>query len=446
MKVPVSWLREYVDFDWAVEQLAAKLVFTSCEVDRIVHRGVADVDGNLGRFLVGRVVEAGKHPNADRLQLCRVDVGEGEPRQIVCGAWNFGAGATVAVALPGALLPGAEQPLGEAKLRGETSRGMILSERELELGDDHSGIMVLENGLEPGTPLVDVLPLTESVLEIETGFNRPDLTAIYGIAREVSALTGAELAPPPGRDPERADDEPVDIRVEDFEGCPRYIGRVFRGRARRPLAGVDEGAATRRRHALDLECRRHHQLRHARPRFAAARVRPLAPRRGQDRRPPRAAGGEDPHARRPRARARADRPRHRRREAARRDRRDHGRRGQRGSRRDDGPPARGGELRRADGAADVAAAAASHGRFDALGEGRRPVRRRAGGDLRDRAARRARRRPLDGAHGRPRRPARAAGRPAPSGARGAAERAVDSAGGAGRAAAAARLRGRTATR
>ena len=229
MKVPVSWLREYVDFDWPVEKLAGKLVFTSCEVDRVVHRGVVDVDGNLGRFLVGHVVEAGKHPNADRLQLCRVDVGEGEPRQIVCGAWNFGAGATVAVALPGALLPGADQPLGEAKLRGETSRGMILSERELELGDDHSGIMVLADGLEPGTPLADVLPLTETVLEIETGFNRPDLTSIYGIAREVSALTGAVLAPPPGQDPERAGDEPVDIRVEDFEGCPRYIGRIFRG-------------------------------------------------------------------------------------------------------------------------------------------------------------------------------------------------------------------------
>ena len=229
MKVPVSWLREYVDFDWPVEQLAAKLVFTSCEVDRIVHRGVVDTDGNLANFLVGHVVEAGKHPNADRLQLCLVDVGEGEPRQIVCGAWNFGAGATVAVALPGALLPGAEQPLGEAKLRGETSRGMILSERELELGDDHTGIMVLENGIEPGTPLVDVLPLTESVLEIETGFNRPDLTAIYGIAREVSALTGAALAPPPGREPERAADEPVDVRVEDLGACPRYLGRIFHG-------------------------------------------------------------------------------------------------------------------------------------------------------------------------------------------------------------------------
>jgi phenylalanyl-tRNA synthetase beta chain len=234
MKVPVSWLREYVEFDWPLEQLAAKLVFTSCEVDRIVHRGVADEDGNLGRFLVGRVVEAGKHPNADRLQLCRVDVGEGEPRQIVCGAWNFGAGATVAVALPGALLPGAEQPLGEAKLRGETSRGMILSERELELGEDHSGIMVLENGLEPGTPLADVLPLTEAVLEIETGFNRPDLTSVYGIAREVSALTGAELAPPPGREPERAGDEPVDVPVEDLDGCPRYVGRVFRDVEVRP--------------------------------------------------------------------------------------------------------------------------------------------------------------------------------------------------------------------
>ena len=234
MKVPVSWLREYVAFDWPVERLAAKLVFTSCEVDRIVERGVADTDGNLGRFLVGRVVEAGKHPNADRLQLCRVDVGEGEPRQIVCGAWNFGAGATVAVALPGALLPGADEPLGEAKLRGELSRGMILSERELELGADHSGIMVLADGIEPGTLLADVLPLTEKVLEIETGFNRPDLTSVYGIAREVAALTGGELSPVPGRDPEPDADERVDIRVEDLEACPRYIGRVFRGASVEP--------------------------------------------------------------------------------------------------------------------------------------------------------------------------------------------------------------------
>jgi phenylalanyl-tRNA synthetase beta chain len=228
MRVPLSWLREYVDFEQPIEEVADQLVITSCEVDRIVHRGVPDLDGNHERFLVGKVLEAGKHPNADRLQLCQVDVGEGEPRQIVCGAWNFGAGATVAVALPGALLPGQEQPLGEAELRGELSRGMILSERELELGVDHSGIMVLDDSAEPGTPLIDVLPIAETVLDIETGFNRPDLTSVYGIAREVAAVTGVELKPMPGRDPEQVDEEPVDITVEDFEGCPRYIGRLFR--------------------------------------------------------------------------------------------------------------------------------------------------------------------------------------------------------------------------
>ena len=227
MKVPVSWLRDYVPFTVSVEELASRLVTASCEVDRIVTRGVPDLDGNLGRFRVGKVLEAGKHPNADRLQLCRVDVGEGEPRQIVCGAWNFGAGATVAVALPGAILPDGRE-LGEAKLRGETSSGMILAEDELGLGADHSGIMLLADELQPGTPLGDVLPLSEQVLEIETGFNRPDLTSIYGIAREAAAVTGSDLAAPPGVDLDRAGDEPVDVRIEDLEGCPRYVGRLFR--------------------------------------------------------------------------------------------------------------------------------------------------------------------------------------------------------------------------
>jgi phenylalanyl-tRNA synthetase beta chain len=227
MRVPVSWLKEYVPFDEPVEDVAARLVISSCEVDRIVRRGVPDANGNLQHYLVGKVVEAGKHPNADRLQLCRVDVGDKEPRQIVCGAWNFGAGATVAVALPGAVLPDG-QKLEQAKLRGEVSNGMILSERELELGVDHSGILVLEEGPEPGTPLADVLPLTDDVLELETGHNRPDLLSVYGIAREVAALLGAELAPPPGTDPPRAEDEPVAVQVEDFDGCPRYIGRTFR--------------------------------------------------------------------------------------------------------------------------------------------------------------------------------------------------------------------------
>ena len=227
MRIPLSWLREYVPVHVPTGELAERLALSTFEVDRVLRLGVPDEDGNLGLYRVGLVVEAGKHPNADRLQLCRVDVGEGEPRQIVCGAWNFGGGATVAVALPGAVLPGGRR-LEAAKLRGERSEGMILSERELELGTDHTGILVLDEPHEPGTPLADVLPLAEEVIEGDVTPNRVDLLSIYGIAREVAALYELELAPPPGRRPERAGEEPVDVKVEDLEGCPRYIGRLFR--------------------------------------------------------------------------------------------------------------------------------------------------------------------------------------------------------------------------
>ena len=227
MRLPISWLREYVQIPVSSRELADRLVITTCEVDGIETRGVVDANGNLELFRVGRVLEAAKHPNADRLQLCQVDVGEGDARQIVCGAWNFGAGATVAVALPGAVLPSGLQ-LERRKVRGETSDGMILAEDEVDLGTDHTGIMVLENGIEPGTPLVDVLPLTDEILELETSHNRPDLLAVYGMAREVAALYDLELAPPPGVDPPLDGDERVDVLIEDYEGCPRYVGRLFR--------------------------------------------------------------------------------------------------------------------------------------------------------------------------------------------------------------------------
>jgi phenylalanyl-tRNA synthetase beta chain len=228
MRVPISWLREYVPVDVPIHDLAARVNVSVAEVERVERRGVADTDGNLGLYRVGRVVEAGKHPNADRLQLCMVDVGEGSPRQIVCGAWNFGAGATVAVALPGAVLPGG-QKLERANLRGAVSDGMILSERELELGAEHGGILVLDDGPEPGTPLADVVPLGDDVIELETTPNRPDLLSVYGVAREVGALYGLPLEPWPGTDPQRDGDEDVDVTVDDLEGCPRYIGRIFRG-------------------------------------------------------------------------------------------------------------------------------------------------------------------------------------------------------------------------
>jgi phenylalanyl-tRNA synthetase beta chain len=227
MRVPLSWLREYVPIEVPLDELAEKLSVASAEVEGIERIGVTDADGNLERFRVGRVLEAEKHPNADRLQLCRVDVGEGEPRQIVCGAWNFGPGATVAVALPGAVLPGGLE-LERREVRGEVSDGMILAEDEVELGPDHTGIMVLAEGPEPGTLLAEVLPLADDVLVLEPTGNRPDLLAVYGVAREVAALLDVPLAAMPGgQTPGHVPERQVDVEVDDFEGCPRYIGRLF---------------------------------------------------------------------------------------------------------------------------------------------------------------------------------------------------------------------------
>ncbi|HEU5490333.1 MAG TPA: phenylalanine--tRNA ligase subunit beta [Gaiellaceae bacterium] len=228
MRAPLSWLREYVTFAASAEEIADRLFTSSVQVDAVIDVGVADVDGNVGRFLVGRVLEVEAHPNADRLRVCQVDVGEGDARQIVCGAWNFEAGATVAVALPGAFLPIFDQPLDERELRGHASRGMILAEDEVGLGEDHAGIMVLPEGLEPGTPLVDVLPIRDQVLDVTPTVNRVDLLSMVGLAREVAALLGGELHLPEPPDPEIVDAEEVDITIEDFHGCPRYIGRVFR--------------------------------------------------------------------------------------------------------------------------------------------------------------------------------------------------------------------------
>ncbi len=228
MRAPLSWLREYVRVDATAAEIARRLNVSSLEVERVIDIGVADVGDNLSYLRVGRVVEAAKHPNADKLQLCQLDVGEGDVRQIVCGAWNFGVGATVAVGLPGVLLPGFAAPLDERPLRGEISRGMILAEDEIGLGSDHAGIMVLPDGIEPGTPLADVLPVHEQVLDCTTTMNRVDLLSMVGLAREVATLFDGELLPATADDPAIVHPEWVEIVVDDAERCPRYIGRVFK--------------------------------------------------------------------------------------------------------------------------------------------------------------------------------------------------------------------------
>jgi phenylalanyl-tRNA synthetase beta chain len=224
MRIPLSWLLEYVRVDASAQQIVDALSISTAEVNGVERAGVL---GELELFRVGHVIEAAKHPDADRLQLTLVDVGEDRPYSIVCGAWNFGAGAKVAVALPGATLPNG-LVLERRKLRGEMSEGMILAEDELDLGTDHTGIIVLDDAFEAGTPLAEVLPLVDEVLDLEPTGNRADLFAVYGVAREVAALLGGELEPMPGEDPQRDGDEPVGIGIEDPEGCVRFIGRTFR--------------------------------------------------------------------------------------------------------------------------------------------------------------------------------------------------------------------------
>ena len=226
MRVPVQWLGEYCAPDLSASALAERLAMTGTEVERVERHGV----GALENFVVGKVLEADKHPDADRLSVCTVDIGEGAPSQIVCGAPNVAAGQTVAVAKPGAVMPDGST-LGKARLRGIESAGMILAEDELAIGTEHATTLVLDDdGLKPGTPLEQVLAIATDVLVLEVTPNRPDCLGIYGVAREVHAATGAPLGPPPwSSDPgSRGEIEAdVEITVECPDLCPRFTARVF---------------------------------------------------------------------------------------------------------------------------------------------------------------------------------------------------------------------------
>jgi phenylalanyl-tRNA synthetase beta chain len=227
MRVPYSWLREHCDPGIGARELAERLAMTGTEVERVGTVGPPAVDG----FVVGKVLECERHPNADRLSVCTVDTGEGEARTIVCGAPNVAAGQTVPVALPGATMPGGAK-LGKAKLRGVESHGMILSAAELEIAEDSDGILVLDGAAPPGAPLAEVLPVAEPVLELEVTPNRVDCFGVYGVAREVHAISAAALGPEPWADDAPAAGEGevgeyASVTVEVPELCPRFTARVF---------------------------------------------------------------------------------------------------------------------------------------------------------------------------------------------------------------------------
>src|SRR4051794_2390211 len=226
MRVPLEWLQAYCRPDLDAAHLGDVLTMTGTKLEAIHTHGATALE----HFVVGKVLRAEQHPDADRLRVCLVDIGEDAPSGIVCGAPNVAAGQTVAVAKPGSVMPGGTR-LKAAKLRGQVSNGMILAEDEVGIGTDHDGIMVLDDALAAGTPLAGVLPISTDVLELEITPNRPDCLAVYGVAREVHAATGAPLAPPPwSGDP--GSDGPVDgieVEVQAPDLCPRFTLRLFEG-------------------------------------------------------------------------------------------------------------------------------------------------------------------------------------------------------------------------
>jgi phenylalanyl-tRNA synthetase beta chain len=234
MRVPFSWIKEYVAWDGTVEDLAELLTMSGTEVEGIDWVGAPRAPENVARFVVGKVVTREKHPNADKLNLCTVEVGEknGGVLQIVCGAHNFKAGDTVPVSLSGAVLENGLK-LKKANLRGVESNGMIMSEQELGYEEKSPGILVLPGEWPAGEPLQSYLPVSEPVLELELTSNRPDCFSIYGIAREVAAAARLDLAPPPIAPPaafggaEAA--AAVAVEIADPDLCPRYGATVIRG-------------------------------------------------------------------------------------------------------------------------------------------------------------------------------------------------------------------------
>lgn len=226
MEFSERWLRTLVNPPLDTAALTHLLTMSGLEVE------VCDpVAPPFTQVVVGQVVDAQKHPNADRLKVCRVDAGEGRMLSIVCGAPNVTVGMKAPVALIGAVLPGPEGQTLEirrAAMRGVESEGMLCSARELGLSDDHSGLLALDDALAPGAPIRDALDLDDHRITIKLTPNRADCLSLLGVAREVAALTGAPLhAPDVTAVPATiADRHP--IRISDPAGCGRFTGRVIR--------------------------------------------------------------------------------------------------------------------------------------------------------------------------------------------------------------------------
>ncbi len=222
MKFTLNWLQDYVDTtNLSPDQLADRLTMLGLEVD-----SVTPLYQELSALITGLVVSSEKHPNADKLSLCLVDIGE-ETVQIVCGAPNVREGLAVVVALPGTTLPG-NFKIKKSKVRGIESSGMICSERELGLSDEHTGIMELPEGTEQGRPFIKATGLDDILVEIDLTPNRPDCASVIGVAREICGITDKELSIPVINSEIENISTGFSVTVETAELCPRYAGKLIK--------------------------------------------------------------------------------------------------------------------------------------------------------------------------------------------------------------------------
>lgn len=223
MQVSLSWLSTHLDLSsYTVPQLSDLLTFAGVEVEGIEERGVT-----TDKVVVAQIDSFVQHPNADKLSVCQVNDGSGTPRQIVCGAKNFKAGDKVPLALPGAVLPGGFT-IKEGKLRDVASLGMMCSGKELGLGDDHSGLLIMSPDAPIGTPFNQLNP-ADVLFDLEITPNRPDLLSHLGLARELSALTGIPLKGQRDYTTTKTKTGSSDIKLEAKEVCPLYTARIIKG-------------------------------------------------------------------------------------------------------------------------------------------------------------------------------------------------------------------------
>src|SRR5512142_432559 len=222
MQFSESWLRTFVNPSFNSEELSHLLTMAGLEVEEMTSVAPA-----FEKVVVGQVLTKEKHPDADRLNVLTVDVGQAEPLNIVCGAGNVTVGMKAPCALVGAKLPGIE--IKQAKVRGVASFGMMCSEKELGLAEESAGLMVLAADAVVGQSIREHLDLDDHLITLKLTPNRSDCLSLNGIAREVAALTGAALQtiPQASFKPEGAQSRKV--RVTELEACPRYSGRVITG-------------------------------------------------------------------------------------------------------------------------------------------------------------------------------------------------------------------------